>query len=898
MKFQACSWEARDVEDDYTISIFGRCKDGKSACVTTTFRPYFFVKLPPRASEDSAKRIFDDIKKESPFIQNYEILRSKDLWGFQNNEKSFYMKLNFKTHAQMKMCDRKLQRPLGDDTRPLKVYESNVDPFLRFMHRSGISSTGWLETGDQCTRNHIARVDIDLFCSDWRTLKPDTTQGNAPFVVASFDIETYSSTGEFPDADVRGDEMFQIGITLKRLGETVIYNHTCLCYKQTGDVPGANIVCYTTERELIEGFAEFIKKHDVDIMTGWNIFGFDLEYIFKRAALNRCSSNFYDIGKLRGVQCDMVYKNLSSSALGDNMLKLLPMNGRFIFDLFHEVKREKKLDSYKLDSVAEIYLGDNKLDMPPKEMFASFACGDPTRLAKVAEYCVKDTVLPHRLIDKLCTLLNLIEMAKATWVPLHFLVERGQQIKVFSQLTRKAREMGFMVPTIRYGKMPSDGYVGATVLDAQKGAYYRPITALDFASLYPSIMRAHNLCYSTLVMDPRYDNLPGVEYESFEIPVPDKGLVTYKFAQNVPALLPAILKELSDYRSQAKNDMKAFPEHFDVFNGKQLAYKISSNSVYGFTGAMKGILPCVPIASTVTTRGRQMIEETKTHVESHFPGAHVRYGDTDSVMVEFDTTGMSVEDALEHSWKLGEAAAAQCTKLFKKPNDLELEKVYYPYFLYSKKRYAAKVWTKGKDNKMKMDYIDIKGLQVVRRDGIKFTRDTCKELFDVILESNNPEEAKQLAVQRATELIDGRVPMEKLILSQKLAGSYKGMAKGDGYENVHMAHAQVVSKMKSREPGSEPQSGDRVPYVIVETSDSKARMFEKSEDPVYARDQKVPLDYQYYFTNKFMKPVCDILEPLVDDPKQEIFGGLLPKKTKLPKGQKTMLECFAAYKNN
>ena len=890
MKFQASSWEARDVDDDYIISIFGRSDTGKSVCVTTAFNPYFFVKLPIRSTEDSARTMFQNIKRVCPSVLSYEILKSKDLWGFQNNEKFFFMKLNFKTLSQMKICDRKLQKPIGEDVYPLKVYESNVDPFLRFMHRTGISSTGWLETGDKCVRNNISRVDIDLFCNDWRSLKPDDTKGNAPFIVASFDIETYSSTGEFPDADVQGDEIFQIGITLKRLGEKEIYNHTCLCYKQTSPVEGTDIICYETERELLIGFSEFIRKHDIDILTGWNIFGFDLEYIFKRYVMTRCPIEVYDIGRLKGVHTDMVYKKLSSSALGDNLLKLLPMNGRFIFDLFHEVKREKKLDSYKLDFVAETYLGDHKIDMHPKEMFAAFKANDPDRLGKVAEYCVKDTILPHRLTDKLCTLLNLIEMAKATWVPLHYLVERGQQIKVFSQLTRKAREMGFMVPTIRYGKMPNDGYVGATVLDAQKGAYYRPITALDFASLYPSIMRAHNLCYSTLVLDPKYDNLPGVTYESFEIPVPDKGLVTYKFAQDVPALLPSILKELSDYRKQAKKDMKDFPDLYEVFNGKQLAYKISSNSVYGFTGAMKGILPCVPIASTVTTRGRQMIEETKEYVEANFPGAKVRYGDTDSVMVEFDTTGMSVEDALEHSWKLGERAAEQCTKLFKKPNDLELEKVYYPYFLYSKKRYAAKLWTKGKDNKMHMDYIDIKGLQVVRRDGIKYTRDVCKELFDVILESNNPEAAKQLAIQRATDLIDGSVPMEKLTLSQKLAGSYKGMEKGDGYDNVNMAHTKVVSKMRKREPGSEPQSGDRVPYVITDTGDPKAKMFEKSEDPVYVRNNGIKLDYQYYFTNKFMKPVCDILEPLVEDPKTEIFGGVLPKKKR---GQKKLTDYFA-----
>ena len=65
-----------------------------------------------------------------------------------------------------------------------------------------------------------------------------------------------------------------------------------------------------------------------------------------------------------------------------------------------------------------------------------------------------------------------------------------------------------------------------------------------------------------------------------------------------------------------------------VYNGQQLAYKISMNSIYGFTGASKGMLPCVAIASSVTMRGRQMIEETKRYVEENFQGAKVRYGDS------------------------------------------------------------------------------------------------------------------------------------------------------------------------------------------------------------------------------------------------------------------------------
>ena len=1173
--FQALTWESRDVEGEHLVSIFGRTEDGKSVCVTTPFKPYFFIKLP----DTNVHAIYKDYRA---YAESYELLKSKDVWGFQNNEKFPFMKLNFRSLENMRKCDSKLRRSL------LKVYESNVDPVLRLMHRTGIQSTGWLETGE-CDRAHLARTDIDLYCSNWRDLKPVERDDIAPFIVASFDIETHSSTGKFPDPCIDEDAVFQIAIALRKEGK---YDKTCLCYKKTAPVEGANIVCFESEKDLLMGFSAFLKTTDIDILTGWNIFGFDLEYICKRAAKNNCPLEFYELGKLLDVRTeDMVYKRLSSSALGDNMLKLLPMSGRYIFDLFHEVKREKKLDSYSLNFVSETFLGDKKIDMPPKEMFKRFVEGDPQKLSEVAEYCIKDTLLPHYLMDKLCTLLNLLEMAKATWVPLCYLSERGQQIKVFSQITRKARELGYMVPTIRWGKIEPQQYEGATVLEAVKGAYYVPITALDFEGLYPSIMMAHNLCYSTLVIDEKYANVPGVNYESFEIDGK-----TYKFAQDVPSLLPAILDELKQFRKQAKRDMaRSTGQMKQVYNGKQLAYKVSMNSVYGFTGASRGILPCVPIAATTTAEGRHMIEQTKELVEREFRGAKVRYGDsvtpdtpllvkingrvmtkriddivdsyvqrddgkeigtvdaevwtergftairrvvrhktlkkmfrvvthtgladvtedhsllrpdatmvkpselaigtellhsdntdalgnhdtsvsqeeaevmgfffgdgscphlqksmwnlnnsdktvlehspfetdtmessgvsakgcvksvvdryskmmynkhrqkivpacilnapveiakafwngyykadgdknhnyrfdnkgkegtmglellsrkigfntslntreskpdifrvtcsmenhkrpsvnikkivelpttddyvydlttdnhhfhvgpgnlvvhnTDSVMVEFDCEGRTGMEALEHSWALGERAAEMCNKLFKPPKNLELEKVYWPYILYSKKRYAAKMWTQNKEGKMAMDYIDVKGLQLVRRDNIPYVRQVSKEILDIILESKNSEAAKKLAHERAVELLSGKVPMEKLILSQKLA---------DNYKSTSLPHVRVRDKIKEREPGSEPQSGDRVQFVLLTTGD---KQFEKAEDPRWVEKHALPLDYQYYFTNKFMNPVCDLLEPLVDDPKQTIFGDLLPKKK--PRGKSKKIEdLFEQYESS
>lgn len=219
------------------------------------------------------------------------------------------------------------------------------------------------------------------------------------------------------------------------------------------------------------------------------------------------------------------------------------MVGRYVFDMFQDVKREHKLESYSLNNVSKVFLGDQKIDMPVREIFQRFHDGDPVKLGEVAEYCLKDTELPHRIAEHLCMLPNLLEMAKATWVPLSYLSERGQQIKVFSQVCRKARLLGFMVPTMRVDRNapPEDQYQGATVLEAQTGAYYGPITALDFASLYPSIMRAHNLCYSTLVMDKRYLDLPGVTYETYG---------PHVFVQGVPSLLPEILNELAAFRKR------------------------------------------------------------------------------------------------------------------------------------------------------------------------------------------------------------------------------------------------------------------------------------------------------------------------------------------------------------
>ena len=299
--FQALTWETKDTDDEHLVSIFGKTGGGQSVCVTTTFTPYLFVKLPKNVTQQRVQIIYNKIEKMCPgCLTSYNTIHRKDVWGFQNNEQFPYLQLFFKNLASRRMVAGRLRRPLPDETLKLKLYESNLDPVLRLMHRTCIQSTGWLDSGDDCVQGYNAHTEIDLECKNWRNLKPVEDPETAPFVVASVDIECNSSTGKFPDADIEGDACFQIAISLCKFGSDEPYDKTCLCYKKTDShLDGCNIVSFDTEREMLEAFQRYLHEKDVDIITGWNIVGFDLEYLMKRAIITKCNPKFFQLSKMR-----------------------------------------------------------------------------------------------------------------------------------------------------------------------------------------------------------------------------------------------------------------------------------------------------------------------------------------------------------------------------------------------------------------------------------------------------------------------------------------------------------------------------------------------------------------------------------------------------------------------
>lgn len=254
-------------------------------------------------------------------------------------------------------------------------------------------------------------------------------------------------------------------------------------------IAGAQVLPNATEKEMLMNWLRFFIQADADIITGYNIVNFDLPYLLDRAKALKLT-DFPFLGRLRTTQSIMKNSKFESKAIGIRESKDIKIEGRIQFDLLDIMRREYKLRSYTLNAVCAHFLSSQKDDVHFSIITELQNGTDETR-RRLAAYCLKDTLLPLQLIEKLMLIVNYVEMARVTGVPISFLLTRGQQIKVVSQLYRKARQHDLVIP-VRDVKPTDDKYEGATVIDPIKGYYKVPIATLDFASLYPSIMMAHN----------------------------------------------------------------------------------------------------------------------------------------------------------------------------------------------------------------------------------------------------------------------------------------------------------------------------------------------------------------------------------------------------------------------
>ena len=188
----------------------------------------------------------------------------------------------------------------------------------------------------------------------------------------------------------------------------------------------------------------------------------------------------------------------------------------------------------------------------------------------------------------------------------------------------------------------------------------------------------------------------------------------------------------------------------------------------------------------------------------------------------------------------GAEAAEYVSKSFVKPIRLEFEKVYFPYLLINKKRYAGLYWTRPETH----DKMDTKGIETVRRDNCRLVRTVIETCLRKMLIDRDVRGAEDYAKQVIADLLQNKIDMSQLVIS-------KALAKAD--YAAKQAHVELAERMRKRDAGSAPALGDRVAYVIVKGTKGSAA-YEKSEDPLYALEHNIPIDTRYYLDNQLSKP--------------------------------------------
>jgi DNA polymerase elongation subunit (family B) len=312
------------------------------------------------------------------------------------------------------------------------------------------------------------------------------------------------------------------------------------------------------------------------------------------------------------------------------------------------------------DMKKHVRWGVSKDDVTPQDIFRMTNEGPGPR-AVIAKYCIQDCNLVHHLMTKVDVITGYNEMAKICSVPISFLVIRGQGIKLTSYMAKKCREKNTLMPVIDKG--PSgEGYEGAIVLPPKRGLYLdNPVACNDYSSLYPSSMISENLSHDSKVWtkeydldgnmvretgekDPKtrqhiYDNLPDydyvdVEYDTYRWKPNNRGKMEKhlsgkkicRFAQfkdGAKAILPSILEELLAARKATRKlaEKQSDPFMANVLDKRQLAYKVTANSLYGQCGAKTSSFYEVDVAASTTATGRKLLTYAKRMVEEVYGDA-------------------------------------------------------------------------------------------------------------------------------------------------------------------------------------------------------------------------------------------------------------------------------------
>jgi len=741
---------------------------------------------------------------------------------------SFY-EVYFDNKQKMDMFVKKYKR----------CHMHDIPQTTMFLASKNLETVGWVKVdeGEKYERPYERVVHMNNI-----SVAIDINTVPVPKILV-FDIEVRSSDLSMPKAYRYDDSVQMISVIVRAKDEEIqkwimhTYNSFCIdksAMLQEESNEFCKYLYYKDECKLILAFFELIKMTDPDIITGYNIYGFDFDYLLSRLNLRLIKMpNVSRYGNTEIIKVDW-----ESSAYGPNKYKRLVLDGRLILDMFLYFKR-LKFEKYSLDYISQKLLNSGKLAMPFKKMNEILWSEEPAGLREVAAYCMRDSELVLKLFDKVDMWIDVCEVAKIMQCRIEDIYTRGEQMKVVAQCVRECmRRNMVLVPSLQNKQWYE--YKGAYVMEPVKGIY-KQCVLLDFQSLYPSIIIAYNICVSTYI--------PSEEYSRVRCPF--NKIENHVFRTDVIGLFPYMVSHLLSERKAVKQMMKntlKTTAAYTVLNRRQNALKLCANSVYGIMGSKNSkYFGHVACAESVTAMGRYWLLNTANTIKKLYPKLSVIYGDTDSCMIH---GGQSREQSID----LGKEICNRINETLKEPMSLTFEAYYECVILLNKKKY---IMLDGDDN------ITYKGVMSARRDYCVFAKKAYIDTLKYILHGGDVIDM----IQHVTEHID------RIILSLK-SGDYeisdlvitKSVRALDSYK-VEQPHVKFAKRLEKAGHCIIP--GMRIEYVFVQTLHDKTivgkrctTQADKMRTPEEVKAENLKIDAEYYIIKQLLTQLNDVLELL------------------------------------
>ena len=716
------------------VEIFGKARDGRSVtALAKGFRPYLYgVQMP----ESLEKDLLEDPQTLS--VEHTELLyRGRDIPA---------SKITIKDPWKISDYRNRL-RNAG-----VEALASDIPFNHRYVYDNDMAS---------CIRVSGERVDMGYLTDV--TILMDGFENMEPFdpglKILSFDIEN----------------------------SILRENIYCICAViSDGDGIKACAPLHGTEKDIISGFSELIRKEDPDVITGYNIDNYDIRKIEERAKRNRMKDAL-PWGRDGG------QPKLRSE-------KYWRVKGRIICDAWMAARKELRPKQETLNAVSMQVLGETKLDVDPRHIDDEWKSDS----GKVMRYCTKDAELALRILLAVETLRKGMDLAAVSKLSLEDVLTSGSSQLADSLLIRAADRAHVAVPQMGRRIRDGDQIEGGYVHDLKPGLYHW-VCVLDFKSMYPSTIIAKNICFTTLDPSGTVVAPSGTAFLSKDVRV---------------GLLPTILQGLMDQRDDIKKRMKATadPHEKRYLDGLQAAVKVLMNTFYGVFASSFYRFTDKSIGAAITSFARANITGIIKDLQSE--GHSVVYSDTDSVFVQ--SPGSTLEEAVEFGTSKADAYSRD-------GGTLEFEKILEPLFTHGrKKRYVGRVvWPVAQDELL------IRGYESRRTDSFDLQDKLQTEMFDCILDEKS-EEALALARRTIQNTIAGKISKEELVIS-------KGCKGLDAYANPDsMANVQAAKKLIAM--GYEFIPGMKVSWIVTDAKSSPMKV----EPWISGKPFSAKPDYRYY----------------------------------------------------